>query len=295
MQHTCAGRRTTGRTRGSDTRTGRAGDGARRGMRARRSRRSDRCRTRRAPPPGSRRRRGSGRRPRASPGSRPSLGGRAAGSAGRGWSRSRACTEARTAAAKVRGHALQLAGRMDEVREHFEAALTVHRESWSDLSRNRGTEGIVLGTLGNLHRGQGGMNAAREDYDAALAVAREVGNRRAEGGVLGNLDDLYCVAVSGTAAREMPAEALATSRQFVSTLSQPYWLNGLALRPSPSAGAGPRRPARGPGAPYRDQRCRRRAGRQAPQGRWPRRAHGRTDQEPGERRMHQVERPEGLR
>ena len=43
---------------------------------------------------------------------------------------------------------------------------------------DRRREGIVLCNLGILHREQGRMDEARAHYDAALAVAREVGDRR---------------------------------------------------------------------------------------------------------------------
>ena len=45
----------------------------------------------------------------------------------------------------------------------------------------RRDEGIVLGNLGNLLRELGRMAEAREHYEAAIAINREVGNRREEG------------------------------------------------------------------------------------------------------------------
>ena len=55
---------------------------------------------------------------------------------------------------------------------------------------NRRDEGNVLGDLALLHHNQGRIPEALEHYQQALAIAREVGNRRTEGVVLGNLGDL---------------------------------------------------------------------------------------------------------
>src|SRR6185436_16031802 len=62
-----------------------------------------------------------------------------------------------------------------------------HVEAALALARdlgNRRLEGGVLNTLGLLHREQGRMDEARAYYDAALPVVREVGDRRVEGIVL---------------------------------------------------------------------------------------------------------------
>jgi predicted ATPase/class 3 adenylate cyclase/Tfp pilus assembly protein PilF len=56
--------------------------------------------------------------------------------------------------------------------------------------RDRRREGSVLGSLGIVHHEQGRMEEARGHYEDALAVSREVGDRRAEGSILGNLGNL---------------------------------------------------------------------------------------------------------
>jgi tetratricopeptide (TPR) repeat protein len=56
--------------------------------------------------------------------------------------------------------------------------------------KDRRCEGIVLNQLGHLHYEHGRMDEARAHYDAALAVVREVGDRRREGIVLDGLGDL---------------------------------------------------------------------------------------------------------
>jgi predicted ATPase/class 3 adenylate cyclase/Tfp pilus assembly protein PilF len=56
--------------------------------------------------------------------------------------------------------------------------------------RDRRREGSVLGSLGIVHHEQGRMEEARGHYEDALAISREVGDRRAEGSILGNLGNL---------------------------------------------------------------------------------------------------------
>lgn len=45
---------------------------------------------------------------------------------------------------------------------------------------NRRDEGYALGNLGLLHAGQGRWPEARQNFEQALAAHREVGNRRHE-------------------------------------------------------------------------------------------------------------------
>jgi tetratricopeptide (TPR) repeat protein len=52
-------------------------------------------------------------------------------------------------------------------------------------------EGIVHGNLGNLHFGQGRIAEAEAHFEAAIAISREVGNRRGEGIFLGYLGNLH--------------------------------------------------------------------------------------------------------
>jgi predicted ATPase/class 3 adenylate cyclase/Tfp pilus assembly protein PilF len=140
--------------------------------------------------------------------------------------------EAQATAATVRGHALWLAGRMDEARAHHEAALSVHRASSSDRTRDRRNEGLVLRDLGNLHRQQGRMDEAREHYDAALAIARASGpdrgrDRRIEGIVLGNLGLVHQQQGRTDEAREHFDAALAIAREVGDRLFEGYVLSNL--------------------------------------------------------------------
>jgi predicted ATPase/Tfp pilus assembly protein PilF len=76
----------------------------------------------------------------------------------------------------------RLAGKMEEAREHYEAALSIHHEAG-----DRRSEGHVLGNLGIVRMEQGQLEKARAYYEAALVIQREMGNRSAEGIVLGNM------------------------------------------------------------------------------------------------------------
>ena len=58
---------------------------------------------------------------------------------------------------------------------------------------NRRNEGVVLGSLGILHLEQGRMEEAHTHLQDALAVHREVGNRHFEGYVLGRLARVHAL------------------------------------------------------------------------------------------------------
>jgi tetratricopeptide (TPR) repeat protein len=86
-----------------------------------------------------------------------------------------------------------------------------HYEAALDIHRemgNRRTEGILLGSLGQLHFEQT-PTEAREHFEAALAIHREVGDRRSEGIVLGNLGDLLLAQGETEAAETRLTEAVA--------------------------------------------------------------------------------------
>ena len=78
---------------------------------------------------------------------------------------------------------------------------------------DRRNEGIVLQSLGTLYRGQGRMEEACEHYERALAIHREVGNRRDEGIVLGGLGNLHLLQGRMEEACEHYERALAIHRE----------------------------------------------------------------------------------
>ncbi len=79
---------------------------------------------------------------------------------------------------------------------------------------NHRVVGMVLANLGGLHKDHGRMEEAREHYEAALAIHREVGNRRSEGIVLGSLGTLHGDQGRMKEAREHHEAALAIYREM---------------------------------------------------------------------------------
>ena len=78
---------------------------------------------------------------------------------------------------------------------------------------DRRREASILVILGNLRRDQGRMDDARAHARASLAIAREVGNRRLEGNLIGNLGILHAVQGRLEEARAHFEQALAIHRE----------------------------------------------------------------------------------
>jgi len=96
------------------------------------------------------------------------------------------------------------------------AEARVHFKKALALNRELGdrrAEGKALNSLGSLHSSQGRMDEAKADYDGALAIHREVGNRSGEGYVLGNLGSLHLSRGQGDEAKAHYEAALAVSRE----------------------------------------------------------------------------------
>jgi predicted ATPase/Tfp pilus assembly protein PilF len=117
------------------------------------------------------------------------------------------------------GQAEWLAGRRDEARSHFEAALAIHRELG-----NRLFEGMILVNLSVILSDQGLMEEALVGHEAALAIYREVGNRRLEGVVLRTLATLHLDQGRMEEARTHYEAALALHREVGNR-----WGEGIAL------------------------------------------------------------------
>jgi len=122
------------------------------------------------------------------------------------------------------GRACVGAGRMAEAREHYERALTIDCEVG-----NRRDEGIVLGSLGILHRQQGRIHEARECYERSLAAHREVSNRYGEGTVLANLGILHRQQGRIEEAREHYERALAIHREVGNPKGEGAVLGSLGI------------------------------------------------------------------
>ena len=154
------------------------------------------------------------------------------------------------------------AGRMNEARANFEAALTIHREigdrtgEASDLdclgsvyraqgraedaiasheaalticraTGDRRQEGVALGNLGIVHRALGHHEIARAFYESSLAIHREVGNRSSEGVVLSNLGNLLRAEGRLEDARVQHEAALAVHRLVANRRSEGHVLGSL--------------------------------------------------------------------
>ena len=94
---------------------------------------------------------------------------------------------------------------------------------------NRRAEGILLASLGTVHFNQGRMKEAREYYEAALSIHREVGDRLTEGAVLGNLGNLHHEQGRVEEARSCYEAALAIHREVGNHRDEGVMLNNLGL------------------------------------------------------------------
>ena len=94
---------------------------------------------------------------------------------------------------------------------------------------NRRAEGITLGSLGVLHLEQGHMEEARDHSERALAIHREVGNRRFEAMVLGQLGILYADQGRTEEARDHYERALAIHREVGNRRFEGFELGNLGV------------------------------------------------------------------
>ena len=90
---------------------------------------------------------------------------------------------------------------------------------------NRRSEGVVLGNLGNLHKLTGSLDRALELYESALEIHKELGNRGHEGNVLGNLGNLHMETGSLDRARRLFESAMEIHRGVGNRRSE-----GIVLR-----------------------------------------------------------------
>jgi Tfp pilus assembly protein PilF len=78
---------------------------------------------------------------------------------------------------------------------------------------NRRNEGLTLGNLGTLEQLQRRYERARRYFEQALVITREVGNRRFEASVLGNLGSLIYETGDLAAAEQKLVQAIEISDQ----------------------------------------------------------------------------------
>lgn len=119
--------------------------------------------------------------------------------------------------------------------EHFAGRnedARAHFEEALALSRELGdrrSEGVVLGKLGNLDREQGRVEEARDHLESALRIDREVGDRHREGIDIGNLGVLHLEQGRLDLAREHYDAALAIHREVGNRRLEGNVLNNLAI------------------------------------------------------------------
>jgi predicted ATPase len=94
---------------------------------------------------------------------------------------------------------------------------------------NRRSEGVTIGNLAGLYREQGRTQEALEDLQQALAIAREVGNRRGEGITLAELASLHHAQSRTQEALEHYHQALAIAREVGNRRAESKTLGSLAI------------------------------------------------------------------
>ncbi|MEZ4647788.1 MAG: tetratricopeptide repeat protein [Candidatus Eisenbacteria bacterium] len=115
-------------------------------------------------------------------------------------------------------------GEMEEARDHFDAALAIHR-----TQGDRHHEGRVIGNLATLLRVQSQLDDARRLYEESLAIHREIGDRHGEAIVLANLGNFENEQGRTDTALEFYSTALAINREIGDRVAEAMALNNLGL------------------------------------------------------------------
>jgi tetratricopeptide (TPR) repeat protein len=120
---------------------------------------------------------------------------------------------------------LDMQGHWTERITALEAGLTAAQAS----PDGRSDEGAFLGNLGNAHLSKGQTDRAVSYYEQALAIAREVGDRRREGAWLGNLGAVHYSLGQATQAVEYFEGALVIAREMDDRRNEGNFLGNLGL------------------------------------------------------------------
>jgi tetratricopeptide (TPR) repeat protein len=134
------------------------------------------------------------------------------------------------------GLAYAALGELWQAIDYYQQALAIAREiraastkgspEWADARHN---EGVWLGNLGNAYAALGETRQAIDYHQQALAIAREIGDRRGEGTDLGNLGKAYADVGETRQAIDYYQQALAISRDIGDRGSEGTWLANLGI------------------------------------------------------------------
>jgi len=89
-------------------------------------------------------------------------------------------------------------------------------------------EGYLLGNQAVWQMNDGHFEAAKEGFEQAIKIARQIGNRDSEGKNLGNLGTLYLSRGDDASAREHYRAAMTISKHINNQRWEGYWLGLLA-------------------------------------------------------------------
>ncbi len=112
---------------------------------------------------------------------------------------------------------------------HVERAIKLYEEALAIAREigDRRREGVCLGNLGNAYEDLGQVEQAIELYEEALTIAREISDRRNQGALLGSLGFAYRTLGQVKQAIKHQEEALAIAREIGDREGEGVWLDNL--------------------------------------------------------------------
>jgi len=113
---------------------------------------------------------------------------------------------------------------------HVEQAIEFHEAALAIARQigDRWWEGLQVGSLGFAYHTLGQLERAIKLYEETLIIAREIGDRREVGFQLGNLGSAYRALGQIEQALRLYQEALTTTREIGDRWGESIWLNNLA-------------------------------------------------------------------
>ena len=130
----------------------------------------------------------------------------------------------RVEVAVCRADALMRVGRNADANALLEQALVL-----AQGSSDRRLEGVVLRSLGQLHREQGNMHDAKHRMQAALAIFESIGDSLGQGGLLQNIGNLHDQQGSFAQSKSCHEAALAIYRNLGNRVGEGHVLASLGI------------------------------------------------------------------